>query len=89
VTWAAGWPERTWTVDGAGGLGHLPAQQLVAAVERVLDVPPKLGARVLRVRLLVAGNICKNDPDDARVPVVAVRSATCREAHDSRSHGSP
>jgi len=42
VSWAAGWPERTWAVEGAGGLGHLLAQQLVAAGERVLDVQPKL-----------------------------------------------
>ena len=48
---AAAWPERTWAVEGAGGLGHLLAQQLVAAGERVLDVQPKLGARV---RLLAA-----------------------------------
>ena len=33
------WPERTWAVEGAGGLGHLLAQQLVARGERVLDVP--------------------------------------------------
>ena len=25
VEWAAGWPDRTWAVDGAGGLGHLLA----------------------------------------------------------------
>ena len=31
VTWATKWPERTWAVEGAGGLGHLLAQQLVAA----------------------------------------------------------
>jgi transposase len=23
--WAAGWPDRTWAVEGAGGLGHLVA----------------------------------------------------------------
>jgi hypothetical protein len=46
VTWAADWPERTWAVEGAGGLGHLLAQQLVAAGERVLDVQPRLGSRV-------------------------------------------
>ena len=49
--WAAAWPERTWAVEGAAGLGHLLAQQLVAAGERVLDVQPKLAARV---RLLQA-----------------------------------
>ncbi|HEX2318990.1 MAG TPA: hypothetical protein VHJ18_08410 [Streptosporangiaceae bacterium] len=25
VEWAAGWPERTWAVEGAGGLGHVLA----------------------------------------------------------------
>ena len=29
VAWAAPWPERTWAVEGAGGLGYLLAQQLV------------------------------------------------------------
>jgi hypothetical protein len=53
LAWAAGWPQRTWAVEGAAGLGHLLAQQLVAAGERVLDVQPKLGARV---RLLASGD---------------------------------
>jgi transposase len=51
---------------------------LLAAGERVLDVQPKLGARV---RLLVAGAVNKNDPNDARsVAVAALRSAARREA---------
>ena len=29
LAWAAAWPERTWAVEGAAGLGHLLAQQLV------------------------------------------------------------
>jgi len=33
-------------VEGAGGLGRMLARQLVAAGERVLDVQPKLAARV-------------------------------------------
>ena len=75
LAWAAAWPERTWAIEGAGGLGHLLAQQLVAAGERVLDVQPKLAARV---RLLAAGDVNKNDPDDARsVAVAALRSAAC------------
>jgi len=45
LEWAQIWTERTWAVEGATGLGHLLAQQLVAAGERVLDVPPKLAAR--------------------------------------------
>jgi transposase len=77
LAWAAAWPERTWAVEGAGGLGHLLARQLLAAGERVLDVPPKLGARV---RLLAAGDVNKNDPNDARsVAVAALRSAGVRE----------
>jgi hypothetical protein len=46
LDWAAAWPQRTWAVEGAGGLGRLLSQQLVAAGEQVLDVPPELGARV-------------------------------------------
>jgi transposase len=73
LAWAAAWPERTWPAGGAGGVGHLLAQQLVAAGERVLDVQPKLGARV---RLLASGAPNKNDPNDARsVAIAALRSA--------------
>jgi transposase len=77
LAWALPWPERTWAIEGAGGLGHLLAQQLLAAGEQVLDVQPKLGARV---RLLAAGAVNKNDPNDARsVAVAALRSASRRE----------
>src|SRR6266496_522497 len=48
LAWAKSWPERIWAVEGAAGLGHLLAQQLVAAGERVLDVQPKLAARARR-----------------------------------------
>ena len=78
LAWAQAWPERTWAVEGAGGLGHLLAQQLLSAGEQVLDVPPKLAARV---RLLRHRERNKNDPNDARsVAVAAVRSAQVREA---------
>jgi len=77
VAWAQAWPERAWAVEGATGLGHLLAQQLVAAGERVLDIQPKLAARV---RVLEAGNTSKNDPNDAlSVAVAALRSKACRE----------
>jgi transposase len=77
VAWAAAWPERIWAVEGAAGLGHLLSQQLLSAGERVLDVQPKLGARV---RLLAAGATNKNDPNDARsVAVAALRSPARRE----------
>jgi hypothetical protein len=49
----------------------------VSAGERVLDVQPKLGARV---RLLAAGDVNKNGTDDARsVAVAALRSAGVSE----------
>jgi len=76
LAWAAGWPQRAWAVEGAAGLGCLLARQLVAAGERVLDVPPKLAARV---RLLQAGDTNKNDPNDAlSVAVAALRSPARR-----------
>jgi transposase len=76
VAWAAAWPERTWAVEGAGGLGHLLAQQLLSSGERVLDVQPRLGARV---RLLASGGTSKNDPDDARSVAVAALRSTVRQ----------
>ncbi len=76
LAWAAAWPDRAWAVEGASGLGHLLAQQLVTAGELVLDVQPKVAARV---RLLASGNTNKNDPSDARsVAVAALRSPARR-----------
>jgi transposase len=76
AAWAAAWPERTWAVEGAAGLGHLLAQQLAAAGEVVVDVQPKLASRV---RLLQAGDTNKNDPNDALpVAVAALRPRACR-----------
>jgi transposase len=77
LAWAAQWPERTWAVEGAAGLGYLLSQQLVAAGERVLDVQPKLAARV---RLLATSSTNKNDPNDARsVAITALRSPDTKE----------
>jgi hypothetical protein len=78
LAWAAEWPQRTWAVEGAAGLGHLLAQQLLAAGEQVLDVQPKLAARV---RLLQSGATSKNDPNDAGLrtpPPCAGRPHGCR-----------
>jgi len=77
LDWAASFEPRTWAVEGATGMGALLAQQLVAAGERVVDVPPKLSARV---RLLDNGRIDKTDPNDARsAAVVAWRTPTLNE----------
>jgi transposase len=78
LEWAQEWPERTWAVENATGLGHLLAQQLLGVGEAVLDVPPKLAAKA---RLLSDGNTNKNDPNDARsVAVAGLRSTKVRSA---------
>ena len=81
LAWAADWPQRTRAVEGAGGVGHLLAQQLAAAGERVLDVQPKLGARV---RLLATGGDEQERPQ--RRPVGGNRGAAlaCRHAGQAR-----
>jgi len=60
--WAKRYPERRWAVENAGGLGRHLAGRLAAAGEFVVDVPPKLSARV---RTLSSGNARKNDGLDA------------------------
>ena len=62
------WPDRTWAVEGAGGVGAQLAQRLVADGETVLDVPPKLSTRA---RMFDQGHGRKNDPGDARTVAVS------------------
>jgi len=72
LEWATRFEPRTWAVEGATGMGAMLAQQLVGAGEHVVDVPPKLSARV---RLLERGRIDKTDPNDARsAAIVAWRT---------------
>jgi transposase len=66
--WAEVFPDRRWAIESAGGLGYLLAQQLVAAGEGVVDVPPTLSARV---RVLGSGKSSKNDPNDALSTAIA------------------
>jgi transposase len=74
LEWAAAFEPRRWAIEGATGMGALLAQQLVGAGEYVVDVPPKLSARV---RLMDTGRIDKSDPNDARsAAIVALRNAT-------------
>src|SRR5215218_4155377 len=60
--WAKRFPERRWAMENSGGLGRYLAGRLAAAGESVVDVPPKLSARV---RVLSTGNARKNDGLDA------------------------
>lgn len=70
--WAERFGERTWAIESADGLGYLLGQQLVAAGERVLDVPATLPARV---RVLGSGRSNKNDSNDAYSVAVAALHA--------------
>jgi transposase len=66
--WAKRFPERRWAVENASGLGRHLALRLAAAGESVVDVPPKLSARV---RVLSTGNDRKNDGLDALATALA------------------
>jgi transposase len=55
-------------MENAGGLGRHLAGRLAAAGESVVDVPPKLSARV---RVLSTGNARKNDGLDALATALA------------------
>jgi transposase len=66
--WAKRFHERRWALENAGGLGKHLAGRLTAAGESVVDVPPKLSARV---RVLSTGNARKNDGLDALATALA------------------
>jgi transposase len=66
--WAKRFGERRWAVENAGGFGRHLAVRLAAAGECVVDVPPKLSARV---RVLSSGNARKNDGLDALATALA------------------
>ena len=55
-------------MENAGGLGRHLAGRLAATGESVVDVPPKLSARV---RVLSTGNARKNDRLDALATALA------------------
>jgi transposase len=70
------WPVRVWAVEGCNGIGRHVATRLVAAGGQVLDVPPKLSARV---RTFATGQGRKADATDAHsVALVGTRMAGLR-----------
>ncbi len=84
LAWATPFAPRTWAIEGATGMGALLAQQLVAAGEHVVDVPPKLSSRV---RLLERGKIDKTDPNDARsAAIVAWHNPTLNVVYGLDEH---
>jgi transposase len=66
--WAKRFPKRRWAVENAGGLGRHLAVRLAGSGDSVVDVPPKLSARV---RVLSTGNARKNDELDALATALA------------------
>lgn len=62
LAWARRWPQRTWAVENARGLGRHLAQWLIARGEKVVDVP---ASATSRVRELSRGGRRKNDQIDA------------------------
>ena len=79
LAWAEPFACRRWAIEGADGLGYLLSQQLVAAGERVVNVPATLAART---RVLGSTKSNKTDPNDARsVALTALRHHDPREVH--------
>ena len=70
---AGRWPQASWAIEGAGGLGAPLAIRLCGEGITVVDVPAKLAARV---RLLSTGHGRKNDDADATSVGIAALTAT-------------
>jgi transposase len=76
------WPERVWAVEGCSGIGRHVAMRLLADDEQVVDVPPKLSARV---RVFSTGQGRKTDATDAHsVALVGTRMAGLRPVVDDQ-----
>src|SRR5215212_8652331 len=77
LRFARQWPQRTWAVEGAHGIGRPVAARLLADGERVVDVPAKLAARA---RVFDTGQGRKTDATDAHaIVMVALRDKGLRE----------
>jgi transposase len=71
LRFAQRWSDRVWAVEGCAGIGRHVAQRLVADGEQVVDVPPKLSARM---RMFATGQGRKTDDTDAHsIALVGVR----------------
>ena len=68
--------DRVWAIEGCSGIGHHVAMRLLAAGEEIVDVPPKLSARI---RVFATGQGRKTDATDAHsVALVGTRMAGLR-----------
>ncbi len=76
------WSERVWAIEGCSGIGRHVATRLLADGEQVVDVPPKLSARV---RVFSTGQGRKTDATDAHsVALVGTRMAGLRPVVDDQ-----
>lgn len=76
------WPDRTWAVEGCQGIGKHLATRLLADGEHVVDVPPKLSARV---RVFTTGQGRKTDAtDEHSVALVGTRVTGLRPVIDDQ-----
>ncbi len=67
------WPQASWAIEGAGGLGAPLTARLSEENITVVDVPAKLAARV---RLLSTGHGRKSDAADATSVGIAALTST-------------
>jgi transposase len=80
LAFAKRFPERTWAVEGCQGIGRHIANRLLADGEVVVDVPPKLSARV---RMFATGQGRKTDETDAHsIALVGTRMSGLRPVVD-------
>jgi transposase len=73
---------RVWAVEGCNGIGHHIAVRLLAVGEQVIDVPPKMSARM---RVFATGQGRKTDATDAHsVALVGTRMSGLRPVVDDQ-----
>jgi transposase len=76
LAFARRFPQRIWAVEGCSGIGRHLANRLIADGEQVVDVPPKLSARM---RVFATGQGRKTDATDAHsVALVGTRMTGLR-----------
>jgi transposase len=78
--YVAQWPARVWAIEGCAGIGGHVASRLLGDSEQVVDVPPKLSARM---RVFATGQGRKTDATDAHsVALLGTRMTGLRPVVD-------
>jgi transposase len=67
------WPQRVWAIEGCQGIGGHLAHRLLSDGEQVVDVPPRLSARM---RVFATGQGRKTDVTDAHSVALAATRMT-------------